>query len=183
MEAETFTTNTTPNSAQYTNGSCFASLGHNSGRMTTYNHSSEITRCKSIERTFYTRRHLWVWALFEMSGGRLPYRIVFRNLESVVWRGLGGRKKEVIDRVQRHIRAFGIEGDWRETALEAAVWVTTFMKGGLRFMVAWRKEDVDAARHRQETKEATRLGKLLLHTEAYNFCKHRIVTDRDLRSA
>ena len=35
-------------------------------------------------------------------------------------------------------------------------------------MVAWRKEDVDAARHpnRQEKREATRLGKLLSHTEA-----------------
>ena len=37
-------------------------------------------------------------------------------------------------------------------------------------MAAWRKE-VDAARHRQEKREATRLGKLLSHTEAYNFGK------------
>ena len=33
-------------------------------------------------------------------------------------------------------------------------------------MAAWRKEEVDAARHRQEKIEATRLGKLLSHTEA-----------------
>ena len=33
-------------------------------------------------------------------------------------------------------------------------------------MAAWRKEEVDAARHRQEKREATRLGKLLSHTEA-----------------
>ena len=33
-------------------------------------------------------------------------------------------------------------------------------------MVAWRKEEEDAARHRQEKKEATRLGNLLSHTEA-----------------
>ena len=34
-------------------------------------------------------------------------------------------------------------------------------------MAAWRKEEVDAARRRQEKREAARLGKkLLLHTEA-----------------
>ena len=33
-------------------------------------------------------------------------------------------------------------------------------------MAAWRKEEVDAARHRQEKGEATRLEKLLSHTEA-----------------
>ena len=31
-------------------------------------------------------------------------------------------------------------------------------------MAAWRKEEVDAARHRQEKREATRLGKLISHT-------------------
>ena len=39
-------------------------------------------------------------------------------------------------------------------------------KGGRRFMAAWREEEEDAARHRQEKREATRLGKLQLHTEA-----------------
>ena len=38
-------------------------------------------------------------------------------------------------------------------------------EGGRRFMAAWRKEEEDAARHRQK-REATRLGKLLSHTEA-----------------
>ena len=33
-------------------------------------------------------------------------------------------------------------------------------------MAAWRKEEVDAARHYQETREATRLGKLTAHTDA-----------------
>ena len=34
-------------------------------------------------------------------------------------------------------------------------------------MPAWRKEEVDAARHRQEKREVMRLGKKLLsHTEA-----------------
>ena len=32
-------------------------------------------------------------------------------------------------------------------------------------MVGWRKEEVDAARHHQEKREATRLGNLLSHTE------------------
>ena len=34
-------------------------------------------------------------------------------------------------------------------------------------MAAWRKEEeVDAAKYRQEEREATRLGNLLSHTEA-----------------
>ena len=37
---------------------------------------------------------------------------------------------------------------------------------GRRFMASWRKEEVDAAGHRQEKREAMRLGKLLSHTEA-----------------
>ena len=32
-------------------------------------------------------------------------------------------------------------------------------------MAAWRKEEVDAARHRQEKREATRLGNLLSQTD------------------
>ena len=33
-------------------------------------------------------------------------------------------------------------------------------------MAAWREEEEDAARHRQEKREATRLGKLQSPTEA-----------------
>ena len=51
-------------------------------------------------------------------------------------------------------------------ALRAEVWVEAVTEGGRRFMTAWRKGVVDAARHRQEQREATRLGKLLSHTEA-----------------
>ena len=101
-----------------------------------------------------------------MSGGRLPKRIVFGNLEGAVRRGPGGKVKEWTDRVQSDIRAFGIAGDWKSTALEAEVWIETVAEGGRRFMAAWRKEEVDAARHRQEKREAARLGKLLSHTEA-----------------
>ena len=44
-------------------------------------------------------------------------------------------------------------------------------------MAAWRKEEEDAARHRQEKREATRLGKLQSHTYGRE-------TDRDhLRNA
>ena len=38
-------------------------------------------------------------------------------------------------------------------------------------MAAWRKEEVDAARHRQEKREATRLGTLLSQTGVSNFAK------------
>ena len=48
--------------------------------------------------------------------------------------------------------------------LKTEVWVVT--EDGRRFMASWRKEEVDAAEHRQKKREATRLGKLLSHTEA-----------------
>ena len=65
------------------------------------------------------------------------------------------------------IRGFGIAGDWKSTVLlEAEVWVETVTEGGRRFMAAWRKEEVDAARHHQEKRESTSPAKLLSHTEA-----------------
>ena len=101
-----------------------------------------------------------------MRGRRLPSRIVFGNIEGAVRRGRGGKGNEWTDCVQSDIRAFGIIRDWKATALEAEVWVETVAEGGRRFMAAWRKEEVDAARHRQEKREAARLEKLLSHTEA-----------------
>ena len=101
-----------------------------------------------------------------MSAGRLPKRIVLGNLEGEVRRGRGGKEKEWTDFVHSNIRAFGIARDWNATASEARVWVETVMEGGRRFMAAWRKEEIDAGRHRQKKTETTRLGKLLSHTEA-----------------
>ena len=133
-------------------------------RMTSYNRALEITGCESIETTLRTRRLLWAGTLLRMSGGRLPKRIAFGNLEGAVRRGRGGKEKEWTDCVQSDIRTFGIAGDWKATALNAEVWVETVTEGGRRFMAAWRKEEVDAARHRQEKREATRLGTLLSQT-------------------
>ena len=99
-----------------------------------------------------------------MSGGRLPKRIVFGNIEGAVRRGRGGKEKEVTDCVQSDIRALGIAGDWKATALKAEEWVETVTEGGRRFMAGWRKEEVDAARYHQEKREATRLGSLLSQT-------------------
>ena len=60
----------------------------------------------------------------------------------------------------------------RATALKAEVWVETVTEGGRRFMAAWRKEEVNAARHCQEKREATRLGNLLSQTGGVqNFAK------------
>ena len=101
-----------------------------------------------------------------MSGGRLPKRIMFGNLEGAVRRGRGGKTKEWTDCVQSDIRAFGINGDRKAMALKAEVWFETVTEGGRSFMAARRKAEVDAARHRQEKREATRLGKLLSYTEA-----------------
>ena len=96
-----------------------------------------------------------------MSGGRLPRRIVLGDLEGAVRRGRGGKEKEWTDCVQSDIRAFGITEDWKVTALKAQVFLDKTTEGGQRFMGAWRKEEVEAARHRQEKREAARLGKLL----------------------
>ena len=101
-----------------------------------------------------------------MSGGQLPKRIVLGNLEAAVRRGRGGKEKEWTDCVQSNICAFGISRDWKATASKAEVWDETVTEGGRRFMAAWRKEEIDAARLRQEEREATRLGNLLSHTEA-----------------
>ena len=118
--------------------------------------------------------------------------------------GEGGKEKEKewTDCVQSAIRAFDIAGDWKATVLKAEVWADTVMESGRRFMIAWRKEEVEAARYRQEKREATRLGrKLLSHTDPCRGRRrilrsdtHRLVdeskeslcgpeTDRDLRSA
>ena len=74
-----------------------------------------------------------------MSGGRLPKRIVFGKLEGALRRGQVGKEKEWTDCVQSDIRAFGVAGDWKATALEVEVWADTVAEGGRRFMVAWRK--------------------------------------------
>ena len=104
--------------------------------------------------------------LTRMSSGWLPKRIVLGNVEGAVRRGRCGKEKECTDCVQSDIRAFSVTGDWKATALKAEVSVETVTEGGRRFMAAWRKEEVDATRHRQEKREATRLGKLLSLTEA-----------------
>ena len=93
-------------------------------------------------------------------------RIVFGNLEGAVRRGRDGKEKEWSNCVQSDILTFAITGNGKATALKAEVWVDTVAEGGRRFMAAWRKEEVHAVRHRQEKREATRLGKLLSHTEA-----------------
>ena len=112
-------------------------------------------------------------------------------------RGLGGKEKEWTDCVQSDIRGFGIAGHGEATALKTKVWVDTVTEGGRRFMAAWRKEEVDAVRHRQEKGEATRLGKLVIAHGSVEFCEatpfnlvdepkeslYGHETDRDLRSA
>ena len=78
-----------------------------------------------------------------------------------------GWEEERVDRLrtERHPRVWHT-GRLEITVSEAKAWVEVVTEGGRRFMVVWRKEEVDAARHRQEKREATRLGKLLPHPEA-----------------
>ena len=88
-----------------------------------------------------------------------------------MWRGRGGKEKEWTDCAQSDIRAFGITGDWKTMVLKPEVWVEAATEGGRRFMAAWREKEEDAARHRQEKREATTLGKLQSHTGSVEFCK------------
>ena len=81
-------------------------------------------------------------------------------------RGRGGKEKESTDCVESDIRAFGLTGDWKTMALKAEVWVEAVTEGSWGLMAAWREEEEDEARHCQEKREATRLGKLQSHTEA-----------------
>ena len=65
----------------------------------------------------------------------------------------GVGREEWTDCVQSDIRALGIAGDWNATALKAEVWVETVTESGRRFMAAWRKEEVDAARGRKRQRD------------------------------
>ena len=85
---------------------------------------------------------------------------------AAIFGGRHAKEKEWANCVQSDIRAFGVTGDWKTMASKAEVWVEAVTEGGRRFMAAWREEEKDAARHRQEKREATRLGKLQSHTEA-----------------
>ena len=82
--------------------------------MTSYKRALEITRCESIETTLCTSRLLWAGTLLRMSGGRLPKRIMFGNLEGPVRRGQGGKEKVRVDRLctERH------PGVWHNGGLE-----------------------------------------------------------------
>ena len=53
---------------------------------------------------------------------------------------MGRRKSGPIAYRATSGRLFGAAGDWKATALEAAVWVETVTKGGRKFMAACRKE-------------------------------------------
>ena len=103
-----------------------------------------------------------------MGGGWLPKRSYSETFKVQCREdGVGKRKSGSRLRVQSEIRAFGIAEDQKATASEAKMWVETVTEGGRRFMAAWGKEEdeVNAARHRQEKMDATRLGNLL-YTEA-----------------
>ena len=57
-----------------------------------------------------------------MSGGLLPKRIVFENLDDAMWRRRGEKEKEWTDCVQSDIRVFGITGDWKARALKTEIY-------------------------------------------------------------
>ena len=93
-----------------------------------------------------------------------------RKPEGAVRRGRHGVRRKNSGPIAYRVTSpgVGIAEGWEATALEAEVRVETVPEGGRRFMAAWRKYEVDAARHRQEKRESTRLGKLLSYTAAQN---------------
>ena len=95
-------------------------------------------------RYYYSRLSIIV-----VSNSELYIYTMFGKLEGAVRRERGGNEKEWTDCIQSDIRAFGIKGGWKATALKAEeVWLETVAEGGRGFTAAWRKEEVDAARHR-----------------------------------
>ena len=103
-------------------------------------------------------------------------RIASGNLEGAMRRGRGGKEKKWTERVQSDIRAFGITGDWKVTALHAEMWVGDGHGGWAEVHGRVEERRGRRAKHRQEKREATRLGKLSSHTEAYNLAKRHPLT-------
>ena len=66
---------------------------------------------------------------------------------------------------------YGEDGVGRRKSGQIASRATSGHLGGRRFMAARRKKEVVATRHRQEKREATRLGNLLSQTGVQNFAK------------
>ena len=61
-------------------------------------------------------------------------------------------------RAERHPGVWHYYSEGMESGgVGAGVWVETVTEGGRRFMIAWRKQEVNAARHRQEKRKAARL--------------------------
>ena len=106
-----------------------------------------------------------------MSGGRLPRRIMFGNLEGAVRRGRGGEEKEWTDCVQSDIRASGIAGVWKATALKAEVWVEAVTEGGRRFMAAWRKVRGRRSQTSPREERGNETGKVDIAHGSVEFCE------------
>ena len=100
-----------------------------------------------------------------MSSGRLRKGIIFGNLDDVMWRGRDGKQKKWDDWGQNNVRAFGIAGNWKVTALGAEVLVEKVPESGRKCKVAWEKEDIDATGHRRDKREAITLEMLLSYNE------------------
>ena len=98
-----------------------------------------------------------------MDGSRLPNRVMFGGMEGPGQRGAGEKEKEWADCVAEDVRAFGIGGDWKSTALERGAWDDTVIEGGRRFMAGWRDEEESAAITRQRKREAEEVDKVLSH--------------------
>ena len=133
----------------------------------------EITRCESTKTTLLTIILSWADALIRMSVGRLPKQIMFGNLESAVRRGRGGKEIEWANSVRSDVRVFGIAEDCKAMALKTELWVETLTEGGRRLMVTCRKEEVDAARHHQEKREANETGKIFIVHQSVEPAKRR----------
>ena len=156
---------------------------------------TRMVKAEAIEALLYGCS---TWTL-RMSGGRLPKRVMFGNLEGVVRRGRGGEEKEWTDCVQSDIRGFCITEDWKAMALKAEMWVEAITEGGRRVEVHGRVEKVRGRRGQTSPGEerGNEIGKVGIAHGSVEFCEatpngladeskeslYGRETDRDLRNA
>ena len=114
-----------------------------------YSNVLKLAGCESIETTVRGRRLAWAGNVVRSSDKRLHKRVMFGELEKprvpVEGGKLRGQEKQWTGCVTDYLKAFGILGDWKAAAQNAAEWKATVDAGRQHFMNAWRKKESAAA--------------------------------------
>ena len=92
---------------------------------------------ESIETTVRRRRLLWAGSVVRSDAKRLNRRVVFGELERSP--PAGGEEYQIVPRgqekqwtgcVEGDLNAFGITGDWKNTANKTGIWCRTVVERG-----------------------------------------------------